>query len=298
MAPKSANKNYNTGVRLDCIRKSRPYQNGYRSSVAFPSISAQFPWFHLNAKLIIVENSLIKNAMGSPTFKQKIYKALPSAFSTTGVHSRNCSHQRSFAARSNGTVDGVRRSLRIRLQANRNFLLRLIFAQVLLGHLRLCRPPNLTIAEFQITNGIRLLFVIQVICQTKCRDMGNVQRTEDDVRADAESWAAEILGGNTELQFVVIRYERERSGGKRYRKDLLEAAPALFSACKDGDIDAAKKIISSLTNYDDSGFNFADSIKTLADALIPRLQRWQVNYDLADWNSGGAMLTLWSENGK
>lgn len=128
--------------------------------------------------------------------------------------------------------------------------------------------------------------------------MGHSIRTELDVREDAESWANELLGDDATLRFVVIRYDRERSGGKRYRKDLIEAEPKLFAACKTGNAAEAFSIVSSLGHYDDCGYAFADTVATLADRLVPRLQRRQVCFDLADWGAGGAMLTLWSEHSK
>ncbi|WP_461509419.1 hypothetical protein [Rhodopirellula baltica] len=123
-------------------------------------------------------------------------------------------------------------------------------------------------------------------------------RTAEDVRDDADSWATKLLGDESALQFVVLRYDRERSGGKRYKQDLNDADSQLLAACKAGNALEASKIISSLRHYDDSGFAFADTVAALADCLVPRLQRRQVCYDLADWGTGGAMLTLWSEHSK
>ena len=128
--------------------------------------------------------------------------------------------------------------------------------------------------------------------------MGNVTRTATDVREDAESWAAELLGDGSTLQFVVLRYDREWSGGKRFKQDLEDADAELLAACKAGNAMEASVIVTSLSHYDDSGFAFAGTVAALAECLVPRLQRRQVCYDLADWGNGGAMITLWSEHSK
>ena len=128
--------------------------------------------------------------------------------------------------------------------------------------------------------------------------MANITRSAEDVQDDAYSWAHELLGGGSGLRFVVLRYEREWSGGKRNRKDLLDAEPRLLTACKAGNASDASAIISSLSHYEDCGFAFADSVDGLAACLVPRLQRRQGCYDLADWGNGAAMLTLWSEHSK
>ncbi|WP_339909954.1 hypothetical protein [Symmachiella dynata] len=120
-------------------------------------------------------------------------------------------------------------------------------------------------------------------------------RTESDSRLIASQWAAELLDADQTCRFIVVRYERRSSGGKCYRKDLHAADRALFAACKEGDLPVAAAIVQSLSHYDDSGFAFADTVETLTEALIPRVQARQDCYDLADWGGGGAVLTVWSD---